>query len=40
MKELQGKYTSAIIYSDSAEDYALVQIQTLIDNPSFADSKV
>ena len=40
MKELQGKYTSAIIYADSAEDYALVQIQTLIDNPSFADSKV
>ena len=40
MQELHGKYTSAVIYSGSIEDYALSQIQTLIDNPVFAGSKV
>lgn len=40
MKELQGKHTNAIVFSDSVEQYALAQIQMLIDHPVFAGSKV
>ena len=40
MRVLRGKYTSALIFSDSAEDYAIAQIQQLIDQPSMAGSKM
>ena len=40
MKELQGKHTNAKIFSDGVEQYALAQIQMLIDHPAFAGSKV
>lgn len=40
MRVLRGKYTSALILSDSAEDYAIAQIQQLIDQPSMAGSKM
>ena len=40
MKELQGKYTGAKVYSDHVEEYALAQIQMLIDNPAFSGSTV
>ena len=40
MKELQGKYTTAKVFSDNVEQYAFAQIQLLIDHPAFAGSKV
>jgi RNA-splicing ligase RtcB len=40
MRELSGVYTSAKIFTDTIEDYALAQIQMLIDNPVFSGSKV
>lgn len=33
MKIIEGKYTSAVVYSDTAEDSALGQVQTLCDQP-------
>ena len=40
MKELQGKYTTAKVLSDNAEQYALAQIQLRIDHPAFAGCRV
>lgn len=40
MKELSGSYTSAKIFTNQVEDYALAQLQMLIDNPAFEGSKV
>lgn len=40
MKELQGKHTNSIVFSDHVEQYALAQIQMLIDHPAFSGSKV
>ena len=40
MKEIQGKYTSAKIFTDNIEPYAVAQIQQLIDNPVLAGSRV
>ncbi len=40
MEELQGKYTTAKVFSDNVEQYALAQIQLLIDHPAFAGCKV
>lgn len=40
MRELNGVYTSAKIFTDSIEDYATAQIQALIDNPAFSGSAV
>lgn len=40
MRLVQGKYTSAKVFSDSAEDYALAQIQMLCDNEAFKDCQV
>ena len=40
MNTVEGKYTSAVIYSDTAEDYALAQIRMLCDNPAFEGSKI
>lgn len=40
MKIIEGKYTSAVVYSDTAEDSALGQVQTLCDQPFAKDSKV
>lgn len=40
MKTIKGKYTNAKVFSDSAEDYALAQIQMLCDNEVFKDCNV
>lgn len=40
MRELSGIYTSAKIFTDRVEDYALAQLQMLIDDPAFEGSKV
>ena len=40
MKTLKGKYTDAIIFTNNIEKEALDQIQTMIDLPSSAGSKV
>lgn len=40
MKIIEGKYTSAIVYSDTAEDSALGQVQALCDQPFTKDSKI
>lgn len=40
MTHLNGMYTNAVIHTDNIEDEALTQIQTLIDHPSFADTKI
>lgn len=40
MKIINGTYTSAAIFAENIEDYALAQIQMLLDNPAFAGSKV
>lgn len=40
MREISGVYTSAKIFTDTMEEYALAQIQMLIDNPAFQGSKV
>lgn len=40
MKIIEGKYTSAIVYSDTAEDSALGQVQTLCDQPWVKGSKI
>lgn len=40
MKIINGVYTSAKIFTDTIEDYALSQIQMLCDNEAFAGSTV
>ena len=40
MLELQGKYASARVFSDRAEDYALAQVRQLLDHPALAGSRV
>lgn len=40
MRLVQGKYTTAKVFSDTAEDYALAQIQKLCDNEVFKDCQV
>lgn len=40
MKIVNGVYTSATIFTDIIEDYALAQIQMLCDHPVFAGCKV
>lgn len=40
MKIIEGKYTSAVVYSDTAEDSALGQVQALCDQPFAKDSKI
>ena len=40
MKIVEGKYTSAMIFTDSVEDYALSQLQMICDNAAFAGSKI
>lgn len=40
MKQLQGQYTSAIVYTDLVEQEALEQIQLLCDQPIAAGSRV
>ena len=39
MKQLQGKYTNAIVYTDLVEQEALDQIKLLCDQPIAAGSK-
>lgn len=40
MKEINGVYTSAVIFTDDVEDYALAQIKLICDNPIFKESKI
>ncbi len=40
MKNIHGVYTSAKIFTDTVEDYALAQIQMLCDNKAFSGSQV
>lgn len=40
MKAIEGKYTNAIVYSDTAEESALGQVQTLCNQPFAKDSKI
>ncbi len=40
MKIVNGVYTSAKIFTDTIEDYALAQIQMLCDNEAFRDCAV
>lgn len=40
MKIIEGKYTNAIVYSDTAEESALSQVKVLCDQPWVKDSKI
>lgn len=40
MKTVEGKYTSALVYSDSVEDYALAQVKLFCDDLSFKGSRI
>lgn len=40
MKIVNGVYTSAKIFTDDVEDYAMAQIQMQCDNAAFADCKI
>ena len=40
MKTVSGVYTSAKIFTDTIEDYALAQIQMLCDNEAFKECRV
>lgn len=40
MKNVSGLYTSAKIFTDTIEDYALAQIQKLCDHPVFEGSQI
>ena len=40
MKIIEGKYTNALVYSDTAEDSALGQVQALCNQPFTKDSKI
>ena len=40
MKTVEGKYTSAVVYSDTAEDSAVGQVKTLCDQPWVKGSKI
>ncbi|MCI9075070.1 MAG: RNA-splicing ligase RtcB, partial [Dorea sp.] len=40
MKEVNGVYTSAKIFTNTVEDYALAQIQMLCDNEAFTGCRV
>ena len=40
MRVLNGKYTSAKIFTDTIEEYAITQLQMLVDHPAFQGSKV
>lgn len=38
--KIQGKYNEAIIYSDEIDNAALTQIYSMLNNPSFSNSKI
>ena len=40
MKEVEGKYAAAKIFTDDVEDYAIAQIRQLCDQPAFEGSKI
>ena len=40
MKIINGVYTSAKIFTDQVEAYALAQIQMLCDHEAFRDSRI
>lgn len=40
MQVLNGKYTSAKIFTDTIEEYALAQLQMLVDHPAFRGSRI
>ena len=40
MKEIQGKYTSAKIFTDNIEDSAIKQVEDIYNHPIFKDCKI
>lgn len=40
MQKIIGKYSSAMVYSDTAEDYAVAQVKVICDNSTALGSKV
>lgn len=40
MQKIKGKYADAVIYSDTAEDYAVAQVQMICDNEAAEGSKI
>lgn len=40
MQKIKGTYASAVIYSDTAEDYALAQVKRICDNEASMGSKI
>jgi len=40
MKTVNGKYASAIVFTDNVEDYALAQVQMICDNEAAAGSTI
>ena len=40
MREVSGRYASAVVFTDEAEEYALAQIQQLCDQPAFSESRI
>lgn len=40
MKEVSGKYASALIHTDNIEDYAIAQIKQLCDQTAFEGSMI
>lgn len=40
MKIITGTYATALVFTDSAEDYALAQIQQLCNNEAFKNCKI
>ncbi len=40
MQKIKGTYASAVIYSDTAEDYALAQVKMICDSEAAAGSKI
>lgn len=40
MQKIKGKYTDAVIYSDTAEDYAVAQVRMICDSEAAAGSRI
>ena len=40
MQKINGKYTDAVIYSDTAEEYAISQVKMICDNEAAAGSQI
>ena len=40
MQKIKGKYAAAVVFSDTAEEYAISQIKSICDNEAAKDSKI